>query len=104
MVNETGVRSLKSQISMSSLHLRAFVMSDLFDAGKEIIRVTGVLLNGSTAGLSTSLRAKRSNPSCGIKKEWIASSQELLAMTMWWDFGNTAAGGEPTLREFCPLD
>src|SRR5882672_12105929 len=28
-----------------------------------------------------SLRAKRSNPSRGVKKEWIASSQGLLAMT-----------------------
>jgi hypothetical protein len=28
------------------------------------------------------LRAKRSNPSGGAKKEWIASSQVLLAMTM----------------------
>ena len=31
---------------------------------------------------ATSLRAKRSNPSRRIKKEWIASSQVLLAMTM----------------------
>src|SRR5205809_438017 len=29
-----------------------------------------------------SLRAKRSNPSRRIKEEWIASSQELLAMTI----------------------
>src|SRR5258708_39797986 len=30
---------------------------------------------------STSLRAQRSNPCRRTKKEWIASSQELLAMT-----------------------
>jgi hypothetical protein len=33
--------------------------------------------------ISTSLRAQRSNPSRREKKEWIASSQVLLAMTMW---------------------
>jgi hypothetical protein len=33
-----------------------------------------------------SLRAKRSNPSGCTKKEWIASSQELLAMTFRYNF------------------
>src|SRR5258707_1172938 len=31
---------------------------------------------------STSLRAQRSNPPLGEQKEWIASSQGLLAMTL----------------------
>src|SRR5207245_348996 len=39
-------------------------------------------VGGRVMGLSTSLRAQRSNPSCRKKKEWIASSQELLAMTI----------------------
>jgi hypothetical protein len=34
-----------------------------------------------TKKLSTSLRAKRSNPEAA-KEDWIASSQELLAMTL----------------------
>src|ERR1700687_4174764 len=46
--------------------------------------------------LEPSLRAKRSNPFLHVKKEWIASSQELLAMTVVHP--DTASRSRGTLR------
>src|SRR3954469_8235594 len=45
---------------------------------------TGAKTEAAAVGvaLSASLRAQRSNPSRNNKKEWIASSQGLLAMTL----------------------
>jgi hypothetical protein len=48
-------------------------------------------------GLRPSLRAKRSNPCRGAKKEWIASSLSLLAMTSRHDF----AISRPDRPELC---
>src|SRR5882724_6281364 len=46
--------------------------------------------------LEPSLRAKRSNPFLHVKKEWIASSQELLAMTVVHP--DTASRSRGTMR------
>jgi hypothetical protein len=51
---------------------------------------------------STSLRAKRSNPSCGITDAWIASSQALLAKTAS-DIGHKSAFSRPETPEVCKL-
>ena len=48
---------------------------------RAILAASGVVIETSGYA-SSSLRAQRSNPSRGVKKEWISSSQVLLAMTV----------------------
>jgi hypothetical protein len=49
--------------------------------GEEYLQTSGAMRRENAKVYPPSLRAQQSNPSRRIKEEWIASSQELLAMT-----------------------